>query len=409
MIRRFAFHSLPSVVYVGAMPSRVVLTLAAVMWILSPMLVAAQSAARAEADYKKGDAYYRSRPPDYVNAAVWYRRAADAGHAAAQNDLGWLYQNGWGVPRDLAQAVHWYRQAATRGHATAQVNLGWMYQKGWGVPRDYLEAMRWYRLAAAKNDGTAADNLGVLYRDGLGVRRDHAEAVTWFRKSAATGSAWGQTDLGWMYHNGWAVPRDYAEAMKWYRLAAAQGFALAQNNLGVIYRDSLGVPRDLDQALAWFRKAAAGGNPLAQQSLRHLESRDRGMSPWPNILEGKSVRVAITAKGWVYLFGDLTVRVPNGSTIEVEIPIKIFTDPELRDLGILQPNGNISITGKPNLPYKPMRAASVAQQRRFFDDYATSAIPIHWPPYVVVASGVDKQPPGTKQAIREIIERTYER
>jgi hypothetical protein len=38
-----------------------------------------------------------------------------------------------------------------------------------------------------------------------------------------------------------------------------------------------------------------------------------------------------------------------------------------------------------------------------------SAIAIHWPPYVVVASGVDKQPPGTKQVIREIVERTYER
>jgi TPR repeat protein len=249
----------------------------------------------------------------------------------------------------------------------------------------------------------------VLYRDGLGVRRDHAEAVAWFRKSAATGSAWGQTDLGWMYHNGWAVPRDYAEAMKWYRLAAAQGFALAQNNLGVIYRDSLDVPRDLDQALAWFRKAAAGGNPLAQQSLSYLESRDRGMSPWSNILEGKSVRVAISAKGLVYLFANLTVRLPAGSTIEVEIPVKIFTDPELRELGILQPNGNISITGTPHLPYKPMRAASTAQQRRFFEDFPGSAIAIHWPPYVVVASGVDKQPPGTKQAIREVVERTYER
>ena len=122
-----------------------------------------------------------------------------------------------------------------------------------------------------------------------------------------------------------------------------------------------------------------------------------------------SVRVAITAKGWVYLFGDLTVRLPAGSTIEVEIPIKIFTDPELRELGVLQPNGNISITGKPNLPYKPMRAASSAQQRRFFEEFAKTAIAIHWPPYVVVASGLDRQPPGTKEAIRAAIERTYER
>ena len=38
----------------------------------------------------------------------------------------------------------------------------------------------------------------------------------------------------------------------------------------------------------------------------------------------------------------------------------------------------------------------------------SGAIAIHWPPYVIVVSGVDKQPPGTKQAIREIVERTWE-
>jgi TPR repeat protein len=398
------------VVYVGTMWWRFAPTLVTVVWLLAPMLVDAQPSARlAESHYQTATAYYRRKPPDYVNAAIWFRRAADLGHAPSRNDLGWLYQNGWGVPRDDAQAMSWYRLAAVDGYATAQVNLGWMYQKGRGVPLNYAEAARWYRLAANQGDATAPDNLGVLYRDGIGVRRDHAEAVAWFRKSAAAGNSWGQTDLGWMYHNGWAVPRDYAEAMKWYRLAAAQGDALAQNNIGVVYRDSLGVPRDLDQALAWFRKAAAGGDARAQQSLRHLESRDRGMSPWSTILEGKSVRVAIGAKGLVYLFADLTVRLPAGSTMEVALPIKIFTDPELRELGILQPNGSIVVKDKPNLPYKPMRAASAAQQRRFLDDYATSAIAIHWPPYVVVASGVDKQPPGTKQAIREIVERTYER
>jgi hypothetical protein len=77
MIRRSALGSPVSVVYVGAMPSRVVLTLAAVLWLLSPIIAAAQSSARAETDYKKGNAYYRSRPPDYVNAAVCYRRAFD--------------------------------------------------------------------------------------------------------------------------------------------------------------------------------------------------------------------------------------------------------------------------------------------------------------------------------------------
>ena len=313
---------------------------AAVMavWMLSPEVAAAQpSAPSADGHYQKGLAFNRSKPPDYVNAALWYRRAAEMGHAAAQNDL------------------------------------------------------------------------GVLYRDGLGVSRNYAEAVAWFRKSAAAGNAWGQTDLGWMYNNGWGVARDYAEAMKWYRLAAAQGDALAQNNLGVMYRDSLGVPRDLDQALAWFRKAASGGDARAQQSLRHLESRQRGMAPWEDVLEGKSLRVAISRRGLVYLFAGVPVRLPAGSSIEVEIPIKTFTDGELRELGVLQPDGSISMKEKPHLPSKPMRAVSDAQKRRFFEDLPTSAVAIHWPPYVIVAPGLDKRPAGTKEAICEAVERLYER
>jgi hypothetical protein len=322
----------------GPPPRCLGLSIAIVVWLLAPAGAAAQGFDRlAEGHYQKGLAYYRSKPPDHVNAVVWYRRAAELGHARAQNDLGWLLQNGWGVPRDDAQAVHWYRQAATQGYAIAQTNIGWMYQNGRGVPRDY------------------------------------------------------------------------AQAVKWYRLAAAQGDALAQNNIGVMYRDSLGVYRDLEQAFASFRKAAAAGDARAQQSLRHLESRQRGMDPWPNILAGKGVKVALSAKGMVYLFAEQSVRLPSGNPITVDVPIKIFTDPELRDLGILKPDGSVTIKEKPNLPYKPMRAASEAQKRRFFEEYPKTAIAIHWPPYVVVASGVDKQPPGSKETIREAIELLYER
>jgi TPR repeat protein len=169
------------------------------------------------------------------------------------------------------------------------------------------------------------------------------------------------------------------------------------------------VPRDLTQALAWFRQAAAGGDARARQSLRHLESRQRGMDPWAAILAGKSVRVAISAKGLVHLYAEMPVRLAAGSTITVDIPVKIFTDPELRQLGVLQPDGSLTIKGTPNLPYKPMRPASDAQQRRFFEDYARSALAIHWPPYVVTVSGLDTQPPGAKDAIREAVERLYER
>jgi outer membrane murein-binding lipoprotein Lpp len=49
--------------------------------------------------------------------------AAERGHSGAQQCLGWLYENGHGVPKDYAQAVVWYRKAVNQGHSGAAENL----------------------------------------------------------------------------------------------------------------------------------------------------------------------------------------------------------------------------------------------------------------------------------------------
>ena len=60
---------------------------------------------------------------DFAEAATWYRRAAENGHAGAQYSLGTMYQNGWGVEADRDEAIRWYRLAATRGHVIAAARL----------------------------------------------------------------------------------------------------------------------------------------------------------------------------------------------------------------------------------------------------------------------------------------------
>jgi len=40
-------------------------------------------------------------------------------------NLGWLYQNGWGVAQDYDKACKWYQKAADAGNAPAMNNLGW--------------------------------------------------------------------------------------------------------------------------------------------------------------------------------------------------------------------------------------------------------------------------------------------
>jgi TPR repeat protein len=39
--------------------------------------------------------------------------------------------------------------AADQGHANAQSNLGLMYRDGEGVPKDYVQAHMWFNLSSA--------------------------------------------------------------------------------------------------------------------------------------------------------------------------------------------------------------------------------------------------------------------
>ena len=114
-------------------------------------------------------------------------KAAESGDADAQFDLGLMYNNGQGVPKDYAEAVKWFRLAADQGFAKGQNGLGLMYNIGQGVPKDYAEAVKWYRLAAEQGNDFAQYALGNAYRYGDGVEQDFAEAVKWWQLAAEQG------------------------------------------------------------------------------------------------------------------------------------------------------------------------------------------------------------------------------
>ena len=65
-----------------------------------------------------------------TQAFEWIRRSAINGYVYAQNNLGVMYSNGRGVPKDEVIAVNWYRKSADQGNAQAQNNLGAAYSNG---------------------------------------------------------------------------------------------------------------------------------------------------------------------------------------------------------------------------------------------------------------------------------------
>lgn len=89
----------------------------------------------------------------YAAAARLLVPRAEAGDAGAQGMLGFLYEQGQGVPQDFAAAFFYYSCAAEQGEATAQYLLGLLYDKGRGVPRDVVLAQKWLILASARTDG----------------------------------------------------------------------------------------------------------------------------------------------------------------------------------------------------------------------------------------------------------------
>ncbi len=130
-----------------------------------------------------------------AEAVRLYRKAADAGHVLAMNNLGSIYRDGLGVAKDNSEAVRWYRKGADAGSTDAMGNLGVMYRDGLGVAKDDAEAVRWFLKGADAGSADAMGNLGVMYRDGLGAAKDDAEAVRWFLKGADAGNEYAKDAL----------------------------------------------------------------------------------------------------------------------------------------------------------------------------------------------------------------------
>jgi hypothetical protein len=143
----------------------------------------------AELQFLLGAAYHHGNgvaERDYTEAAFWYLKAAEQGHAPALGLLGMMYEWSWGVPQDYAQAVECYRKAAELGSAIAGYLLGCCYWEGRGVPKSYEQAAGRWRKAAEQGQGEAAHNLGICYEKGLGVPQDREQAAHWYREAAET-------------------------------------------------------------------------------------------------------------------------------------------------------------------------------------------------------------------------------
>lgn len=182
----------------------------------------------AELRFKQG--LYEEAREGWLASTKNSQEAADA-----HFHLGWLYENGLGVPKDISEAVVHYREAlklpadnwkAALPHPGAALQLGLIYADGRGVKRDSSEAVKLFTIAADRKNTnrdlepyviTAQIRLGDAYLAGNGVSRSGSKAAHWYRRARTD---WYDTKemihvsseaivkLAEMYHQGNGVEQD---------------------------------------------------------------------------------------------------------------------------------------------------------------------------------------------------------
>ena len=74
------------------------------------------------------------------------------------------FQKGWTAYQsgDYATALREWKPLAEQGNALAQFALGWMYENGQGVPQDNVYAHMWWNIAASSGDKDAVKNRDIV-------------------------------------------------------------------------------------------------------------------------------------------------------------------------------------------------------------------------------------------------------
>ena len=84
---------------------------------------------------------------DYETAYREWLPLAEKDSAAAQFNIGLMFDAGEGRQQDFKIAAEWYARAAENDFARAQFRLGEMYEAGQGVERDLIQARKWFTIA----------------------------------------------------------------------------------------------------------------------------------------------------------------------------------------------------------------------------------------------------------------------
>jgi TonB family protein len=144
---------------------------------------------------RQAEALFKQK--SYTKARPLLEQACTGGFADACNNLGTLYDNGWGVTLNYSQAGAFYSKACDGGRVDACAVLGLLYENGEGVPQSFSRSVALYEKACDAGSGQGCTFLGTSYSMGHGVPADGEKAGQFLQK----GCKLGYTNGCWLLKN----------------------------------------------------------------------------------------------------------------------------------------------------------------------------------------------------------------
>jgi TPR repeat protein len=157
--------------------------------------------------------------------------------------------------KDYAAAHAIYLTLANQNDAKACYNLGLMYHDGDGVPKNLDEAVKWYTKSADLNYKEAQYMLASLVFQRQIQSISYPQAASYYEQAAKQGHVKSQLNLGMLYFRGDVIAQDMAAAVQWLNLAASNNNSEAQGYMAQLYQQGAGVTQDTVKAVMWLMLA----------------------------------------------------------------------------------------------------------------------------------------------------------
>lgn len=202
-----------------------------------------------------------------VATAIKFCRTASGSSRRAMYNLGRAHA----ASGQMTEATAAYRKAADRGSTTAMVELGVIYANGSGVPKDPVQARKLFEKAAQAGNARGAINLAALTEQAGGKPMDPVQKRQLLAKAAEGNSPEAQYQLGLMMQDGAGGPKDDVEARVLFEKAAAQNHPGGLERAGAFAISGRGGSKDTDAGKAYLQRASALGNEDAKATLKRSE------------------------------------------------------------------------------------------------------------------------------------------